>query len=77
MKAARQAIFRGDDQRGVRIADMFFHDIPLKAVGPDPCTCLCIASRTGKTNIVSHLTKDLTRWPFHDMTLSARILIQI
>lgn len=52
MKVARQAIFRGDDQRGVRLADMFFHKIPIKAVGPDPCLCLCIISRGGKTNIV-------------------------
>lgn len=53
MKVARQAIFRGDDQRGVRVADMFFQKIPLTADGPDPCTCLCIISRTGKANIVS------------------------
>ncbi|GAQ78418.1 hypothetical protein KFL_000130010 [Klebsormidium nitens] len=62
MKVARQAIFRGDDQRGVRIADMFFHDIPLKAVGPDPCACLCIISRTGKTNVDPDWIDRLT-WP--------------
>jgi hypothetical protein len=66
MNVARQAIFREDDQRGVRLADMFFHNTLVKAVGPDPCLCLCIISRAEKANIV--------RVPYYLLILTLCIL---
>ena len=50
MKVMRQALYRGDDARRCRIADLFLVRIPKTAIGPDECVSLCILSKQGKAN---------------------------
>ena len=47
---AQQMMQRGDDQRGVALCDLFTYDVPQTAIGPSPCTALCVVSYSGKKN---------------------------
>jgi hypothetical protein len=49
---ARQAMYRGDDQRVARLCDLFINVLPRSAIGPDRCIVLNIISYQGKRNQV-------------------------